>query len=53
MEPGLALYQVQVDCANLLRQYLWLGFFYLAAVLFSLLVLLRSGLHRVLRLGDE
>ena len=53
VEPGLALYQIQVDWANVLRQYAWLGFFYLAAVLFSLLVLLRSGLHRVLRLGDE
>jgi putative ABC transport system permease protein len=53
VEPGLALYQIQVDWGNVLRQYAWLGFFYLAAVLFSLLVLLRSGVHRVLRLGDE
>ncbi len=53
VEPGLVLYQIQVDWASVLRQYAWLGFFYLAAVLFSLLVLLRSGVHRVLRLGDE
>jgi hypothetical protein len=53
VEPGLVLYQLQVDWATVLRQYAWLGFFYLIAVLFSLLVLLRSGVHRVLRLGDE
>ncbi len=53
VEPGLVLYQIQVDWGAVLTQYAWLGFFYLLAVLFSLLVLLTSGVHRVLRLGDE
>jgi putative ABC transport system permease protein len=53
VEPGLIVHQIQIDWPVLLKQYAWLVFFYLLAVAFSLLVLLRAGVHRALRLGDE
>ena len=53
VEPGLVLHQIQVDWRGVLEQYAILVFFYLLAVVFSLLILLRSGVHRVLRLGEE
>jgi len=53
VEPGLAVYQIQVDWGAVITQYGWLILFYLLSVVFSLIMLLRAGVHRVLRLGDE
>jgi len=36
-----------------ITQYGWLILFYLLSVILSLIMLLRAGVHRVLRLGDE
>jgi putative ABC transport system permease protein len=53
VEAGLILYQVQVDWEIVLRQYAWLVGGYLLATLLSLVMLLRAGVHRTLRIGDE
>jgi ABC-type lipoprotein release transport system permease subunit len=53
VDPGLALYEISIDWRAVVTQYAWLVLFYLLAILLSMLSLLRSGIHRVLRIGDE
>jgi putative ABC transport system permease protein len=53
VEGGLVLYQVRADWLSVLRQAGLLVGGYLLATLISLGMLMRSGVHRVLRIGDE
>jgi putative ABC transport system permease protein len=50
---GVPMREIVIDWAGVARQYAFLVSAYLGAMLILLLVLLRAGLHRVLRMGEE
>jgi hypothetical protein len=45
--------EIAIDWSGVARQYAVLVGAYLVAMLILLLVLLRAGVHRVLRMGEE
>jgi putative ABC transport system permease protein len=50
---GAPIRQIVIDWSGVVRQYALLVSAYLVAMLALLLVLLRAGVHRVLRMGEE
>lgn len=50
---GGALYAVLIDWPTMIALYAALVGFYVLALLLSSLALMRAGIHRVMRLGDE
>jgi hypothetical protein len=50
---GVPMREIVIDWAGVTRQFAILVSAYLVAMLILLLVLLRAGLHRVLRMGEE